>query len=286
MTAIRSTVLSAALDYASRGWRVFPCHVAARVGFGCDAIGCSCSDGVNCDDAGKHPACAHGFLDATLDATVIRAWPLARNVAIATGEHSGLFVVDVDPRNGGGATLAKLEREHGPFPRDAVVVTGGQGLHFYYQYPRCGAPVASYGGALGQGIDLKANAGYVIAPPSLHKSGESYRWLRGMPAKLPAAPAWLLKTARACVSSRSSRADRSNRESMKTSEHATGQALAAKLGARDCGTYWDEIECHARAHKTPNAAMYPHANGGVYFPCLSSPPCSDMQVKAALRSSR
>ncbi len=275
--------MSEALEYARRGWRVFPCHVAARIGFGCDAIACSCSDGINCDDAGKHPACAHGFLDATLDATVIRAWPSARNVAIATGAHSGLFVVDVDPRNGGSATLAALEREHGAFPRDAVVVTGGGGVHLYYQYPKSGAPIGSCGNAFGQGVDLKGDSGYVIAPPSVHKSGNTYRWLKGtMPAKLPIAPAWLLKMARGAASSRSSTRDGTNRQSIKTSEHPQGQELARRLNARDRGTYWT-LDCPARDHRTPKAAMYPHENGQVYFLCLSSPPCSHAEVLAAFK---
>ena len=67
------------------------------------------------------------------------------NVAIATGAMSGAFVIDVDPRNGGFATLSALERDHGPFPRDAVVITGGGGLHLFFQYPAKGASIASGG---------------------------------------------------------------------------------------------------------------------------------------------
>lgn len=274
--------MSEALEYARRGWLVFPCY-GAYPAWGGKAVSCSCPLGVKCPDIGKHPACAHGFLDATRDEAVIRAWRLGLNLAIATGAHSGLFVVDVDPRNDGWATLAKLEREQGPFARDAVVATGGGGLHFYFQYPRKGAPIESGGGVFGAGVDLKGDGGYVVAPPSRHLSLNYYHWLRGMPPKLPIAPAWLLKMARSAESSRS--ADRTNRPSIKTTEHPTGQALAKLLNARDCGTYW-KFDCPARAHKTPDAAMYPHDNGGIYFVCYSTNPCSDIQIREALRGLR
>ena len=269
-----------ALEYARRGWRVFPCHGILAPGWGVKVPVCDCKLSIDCKDAGKHPACAHGFIDATRDESVINSWRPGSNVAIATGAHSGLFVVDIDPRNGGSATLAKLEREHGAFERDAVVVTGGGGLHLYHQYPRSGAPIASGGNVFGQGVDLKGDGGYVIAPPSLHASLSRYRWLRGMPAKLPTAPTWLLKMARANAAN--STRDCTNRQSIKTSEHPQGQELARQLGARDRGTYWT-LDCPARAHRTPNAAMYPHENGAVYFLCLSSQPCSDIQIRAALK---
>lgn len=274
---------SEVLGYALRGWRVFPCHGILAPGWGINIPICDCNLGASCKDAGKHPACAHGFLDATRDAAVIRSWRRGSNVAIATGAASGLFVVDIDPRNGGSATLAALEREHGAFPRDAVVVTGGGGLHLYYKYPKTGAPIASGGNVLGPGIDVKADAGYVIAPSSLHISLKNYRWLRGVPAKLPTAPTWLLKLAR--TSRASTPRDRSNLPCIKTLDHAAGKALAKYLDARDCGTYW-KLNCPARPHTTPDAAMYPRENGEVYFVCYSTSPCSDSQIKAAVRGMR
>ncbi len=50
---------------------------------------------------------------------------------------------------------------------------------------------------LTQGIDLRGDGGYVVAPPSLHPSGQLYAWARGRsPAEMaPAAlPRWLLST--------------------------------------------------------------------------------------------
>ena len=153
---------------------------------------CTCGRG-DCRSAGKHPATSHGVRDATADQEVIRARWRARpgaNVGLATGRASGLAVIDIDPRNGGESSLQELERVHGLFPRTVEVLTGGRGLHFYFA---CGdqVPAPSSSGRLGPGIDVKGDGGYVVAPPSLHASGESYRWRQGcglgelVPATLP-----------------------------------------------------------------------------------------------------
>ena len=278
--------LLAALDYARRGFKSFQLYnpvAPHRVGFGCDeTVRCSCGR-PDCKTPGKHPRTIHGCRDATCDPAIIRAW-FARwpnaNIAIATGD--GLLVIDIDPRNGGGETLAKLEAEHGPFPREAAVVSGGGGIHLYYRYPK-NLVIKSLGDALGPGVDLKADGGYVAAPPSLHKSGNRYRWLRKMPpAKLPAAPKWLLELAVSGAARNARRGFESDRPVIKTADHPDGQALAKVLGARDRGTYWS-FDCPARAHKTPDAAMYPWPNGQVNLVCYSSSPCSFDDIMAAIR---
>jgi hypothetical protein len=47
------------------------------------------------------------------------------NLAIATG--NGFGVLDIDPRHGGGISLAQFEAEYGPLPSTATVRTGGGG---------------------------------------------------------------------------------------------------------------------------------------------------------------
>lgn len=275
-------MLDAALEYARRGWRVFPCHGIHPPGWGMKTPVCGCKLGPACEAAGKHPACARGFLDATLDEASIRKWRSGSNIAIATGAISGLFVIDIDPRHGGFATLAALEREHGAFPRHAVAVSGGGGLHLFFRYPPKGAPIGSGANVFGPGIDLKGDGGYVVAAPSLHVSMKHYRWLRGViPSRLPNAPAWLLKLARSASSRPSASTDRSNLAAIKTRDHQEGQLLAKLLGARDCASYW-KIDCPAREHKTPDAAMYPRENGQVYFTCYSASPCSDIEMRSAV----
>lgn len=121
----------------------------------------------------KLPATAHAFHDATTDsAQVVDEWtrhPDA-NVAIATGAVSGLVVIDVDP--GGDETIEALKRTIGPLPPTLVALTP-RGAHAYFRHP--GVEVRCSAGRLGPGVDVRADGGYVVAPPSRIHAAE-YRW--------------------------------------------------------------------------------------------------------------
>jgi len=101
-----------------------------------------------------------------------RRWPDA-NIGIVTGRISGLAVVDVDPRHAGHETLAALEGEYAPLPSSVEVLTGGGGRHLYFSSSRESLRSRV---AIGPGIDLRAEGGLVVAPPSIHSSGGLYRW--------------------------------------------------------------------------------------------------------------
>ena len=58
-------------------------------------------------------------------------------------------------------------------PPTFTVATGGGGRHFYFRFP-VGATEKS-AAKLGDGIDIKAAGGYVVAPPSTHACGGAYR---------------------------------------------------------------------------------------------------------------
>ncbi|MFP2964472.1 bifunctional DNA primase/polymerase, partial [Myxococcus sp. 1LA] len=168
--------MEAALEYAGRGWHVFPCFEPTPSPSG--AFICTCPRGDSCTQAGKHPRTLNGVKDATTDAAQIRAWwerwPLA-NVAIATGARSGVDVVDVDAKSDGVATLAKQEKERGDLPPTVVAQTSGGGFHLYFRHTGLVSKAAS----IAPGIDTRGNGGYVIAPPSLHRTGERYSWVEG-----------------------------------------------------------------------------------------------------------
>lgn len=182
--------LDHALAYARLGLAMFPLN-AVRNGV------CGCPD-PHCPpkNAGKHPHGAmapRGFHDATTDEATIRRWwgqvPDA-NIGIATGQASGISVLDIDPRNGGDDTLVVLERQHGKLPETAIALTGGGGLHYFFKRGprRMKSP--------GRGIDAKDDGGYVVAAPSIHGSGKVYEWegsadlLEG--TSLAEVPDWLL----------------------------------------------------------------------------------------------
>jgi len=181
--------LAAGLDYAARGWAVFPLQsiISGR---------CSCRRD-SCPHPAKHPIARHGVHDATTDQRIIRdwwdRWPWA-NIGIATGARSGLVVIDVDPRSGGDDSLAQLESLVGSLPATLTARTGGGGVHLLYAHP--GGEIRNTAGRLPgiadplPGIDLRGDGGYIVAPPSRHRSGTAYAWAD--PAvPIATAPTWL-----------------------------------------------------------------------------------------------
>jgi len=161
-----ASLLERALRYAARGLCVFPVHTV-RNG--------PCSCGQDCGkDAGKHPRVKGGFKVATTDPKQIRAWwtkwPDA-NIGIATGAVSGIVVIDIDGP-GGLAMLKQLESELGPLPSTPTVKTA-RGWHRYFKSPASGPAIPC---SAGDGLDVRGDGGYVVAPPSLHASGHVYKW--------------------------------------------------------------------------------------------------------------
>jgi len=176
----------AALDAVIRGWSVVPLHTVARGA-------CSCGD-PSCPAPGKHTRIAwkRRMRDPADTAQVRRwwrRWPGA-NVGVVTGAVSGLVVLDVDPRNGGGESLAVLEGIHGPVPHTVESLTGGGGQHLYFRHPGTGVPCRP----IAPGLDVKGDGGLVVSPPSAHLSGRLYAWEAGCaPGDVPLAdlPRWL-----------------------------------------------------------------------------------------------
>jgi predicted P-loop ATPase len=169
----------AAMEYASRGWSVFPCHRPTG------KFGCTCGR-PDCSRKGKHPKTRRGFKDATRDSARIERWfKRPANVAIATG--AGLLVVDIDGK-AGEESLSKLEDENGVLPDTVSCVTGSGGVHYYF---RVDVSIKSSAGNLGDGIDIRCDGGYVVAPPSLHSSGKEYTWNERITVAA-LAPQWLI----------------------------------------------------------------------------------------------
>jgi hypothetical protein len=151
-------LLDSALYYAKTyGWAVFPI-----------------------DPRTKKPITPHGCKDAKKDPGAIRAWwkknPNA-GIGIATGSISQLIVIDedIDPDKGldGISEMSRWERENTPLPETVTAITGRGGYHLYFHYE--GNDITNRAGLL-DGVDVRGEGGYVIAPPSLHPNGTEYTW--------------------------------------------------------------------------------------------------------------
>lgn len=162
-------VARAALQYARKGIPVFPCTHS------------------------KQPMVARGFHAATTEEDQIAAWfdieppPF---IGVPTGERSGLWVLDIDRKGevDGGEALDRIESEHGRLPDTVVALTPSGGEHrvfLWRQRVKCSS------GALGPGLDVRGDGGYVIVPPSGDGNGRAYEFEASNPPQAVEAPAWL-----------------------------------------------------------------------------------------------
>lgn len=164
------TLADAALRYADLGYLVFPLRPGEKIPL---------------------PG-SRGFFDATCDLDQVeRAWsehPTA-NIGIAT---TGILVVDIDGADNPwpGDPALELELAIGP-----AALTPRGGMHRWFRQPD-GDPLRCTASVLGDGVDTRADGGYVVVPPSTTAEG-AYRWVESFELTdsirgLPLPPAWLL----------------------------------------------------------------------------------------------
>jgi hypothetical protein len=165
-------MLEWALRYAGLGWHVFPIYPIVQG----SPPSCSCGK-KTCKVPGKHPRITRWPVKATTDPYTITKWwgmwPDA-GIGVACGP-SGLVVLDPDDADGM-AELQQLTEMHSRLPPTAVSQTG-RGFHLYFQ----GTGVKSWNGSnkvpVGKSLHVKADGGFVVVPPSPHKSGVRYAWV-------------------------------------------------------------------------------------------------------------
>jgi hypothetical protein len=177
--------LTAVLDSLHRGFYIFPLHNPTK-------DGCSCGKS-ECTSVGKHPRILNWTRKASNDPAIIKSWWSLwsqANVGVATGEKSSVIVLDVDDKHAesGSKSLRKLQEQYGPLP-NTLTATTGNGRHHYFKYP--GLPIKCSTGKLGDGLDIRGDGGYVVAPPSVHATGRRYQWTDDS-AEIAQAPNWLL----------------------------------------------------------------------------------------------
>ena len=195
LAKIRADIRAAAVIYLNQGFRVIRLHGLSLTPAG--QLICDCSKKSSCPTPGKHPNLPKGFHDRPIpNLGQIVAWWDEKpnsNIGLATGGDKG-FVVDPDlPRSEGESngleTWNTLVAQNGGVPETLVARTGSGGRHLWFKLPLG----RSYSDSLIVNgipkIDVKGERSLVVAPPSLHESGEQYRWLTETePAE---APDWL-----------------------------------------------------------------------------------------------
>jgi putative DNA primase/helicase len=167
-------VLDAALAYAARGWRVFPCDPNPQKPHAKRPL-----VGIDRDDAGR-PIDGSGWpRKASSDPEQIRAWwrrwPRAL-IGMAPG-WADAFVVDLDPKGEAVETVeARLAAAIGaPLPTGPRTRTQSGGLHLWFRRPDRGLVGNTTPGLAN--IDIRCDLGYVIVPPSVMGNGNAYAWI-------------------------------------------------------------------------------------------------------------
>jgi Bifunctional DNA primase/polymerase, N-terminal len=177
---VRERIAAAAVRYADMGWPV--CLGAHPT----DSFGRACScDRVGCPDPGAHPVSPAWQLQATVDGAAISRWWRARpdaNLLLVTGRV--FDVLDV-PAAAGRAAVDHLDVAGvcGPVaacgPDRCLFFTVTRGAPADEdEWWSCNLDCVPGGVDETPGLRWHCRESYVLAPPSLHVSGQRVQWIR------------------------------------------------------------------------------------------------------------
>ena len=93
------------------------------------------------------------------------------NIGIVTGAVSNIVVFDLDSDE-----AVQYAEEMGGFPEYTVKAKTGRGYHIYAKHP--GFEIRNSVNK-NLDIDIRADGGLIVAPPSIHGSGSRYEWEEG-----------------------------------------------------------------------------------------------------------
>jgi hypothetical protein len=158
--------------YIECGFLVLPTHYPI---FQDGQVRCSCKLAVMCPNIGKHSVIEYAHLNRlNYDESTKRIIGMFKNnpkwnIGFRV---SGYSVLDVDNRNEGDRSLAKLESDFDVSFDGCLSVRCSNGKHVYCSNKH----LKNNAGILGKGLDIRSEKGFIIAPGSLHKSGSVYLW--------------------------------------------------------------------------------------------------------------
>lgn len=112
-----------------------------------------------------------------------KQWPEA-NPALITGRVSGIVALDLDKKHN------RTSKEF-TLPPTACAKSGSGGEHFFFKYPS-DVSVKSGSAISGEGVDSRADKGYILLAPSINEKGGKYEWVVPLESKedLAEMPEW------------------------------------------------------------------------------------------------
>ena len=156
--ALPPACLVAALDYVRRGWSVFPIKPAS-----------------------KRPLVKWKPFQGELPSESELLdwwdqWPDA-GLAVALGPFSGVLAIDVDGQSAHEELIGRLS----PLPMTPTVKSGNPDphrMHLFFKHP-ANLETRAKATPWHDQLEFRGHGGYIVLPPSVHKSGQRYAWLSG-----------------------------------------------------------------------------------------------------------
>lgn len=148
-------MLNEALNLASKGFRIIPCKE-------------------------KIPQIKKWQINATNNSDIIKElWSKSDyNIGILTGaDGENIVVIDCDIKediNGVDNFIKFIDEKKIILPNTLTATSGRGGKHYYFRSKS--SNIKSGTNIFDKGIDIRANGGFIIAPPSLHPNGNRYSW--------------------------------------------------------------------------------------------------------------
>ena len=160
------SLIDAALSYAAMRWKVFPLQPGTKIPY----------------------SGTRGVKDATDDEDTIRSWWTVHpdaNIALACGEPSNVWVVDVDVGHKAGVDgFASLASRGIDLPETLYQDTPSGGRHYLYKLPEGAEPPKNKNGFL-PGIDIRGTGYYIVIAPSV-VNGKQYVMSNDSMTRFPA----------------------------------------------------------------------------------------------------
>jgi putative DNA primase/helicase len=179
--------MEVALIYAAEGFPVLALYNRKMSGI------CMCGNAA-CDKPGLHPRTENGVRDATTNRELIEKywdkWPNAK-IGVATGVDASIVAIVVDGEVGQ-SSLKKLEDRNAQLPKTVTIRAAKKRIYFL----RIGGVRLHHPTKrLGNGISVRGDGQFVVAPFSVHDPDLVRRFVDGRApgeVEIATAPQWLM----------------------------------------------------------------------------------------------